>query len=78
MRFQIVMNMPSFGGNGVHQIIAEYPVDSLEEFVDALSNRDFIVVDEFYRHNETKEYYQVDPIVLNPLFIGKVKVFKAT
>jgi len=35
-------------------------------------------VDEFYRHNETKEYYQVDPIVLNPLFIGKVKVFKAT
>ena len=72
------MNMPSFNGNGVHQIVAEYPVNSLEEFVDAISNRDFIIVDEYYKSNETKEYYKVDQIVLNPLFVGKIKVFKVT
>jgi PhoH-like ATPase len=40
------MNMPSRSGNSVHQIIGEHPAQSLEELTDALSDSDFIIVDE--------------------------------
>jgi len=77
MKFQVTMNMPSFtAGNLVHQVIAEYPVRSLEDFIKALSSVDFLIVDEWYRNAETKEYYFAGQVALNPLIIGKVKVFK--
>ena len=77
MKFQVTMNMPSFtAGNLVHQVIAEYPVRSLKEFVAALSFNDFLIVDEWYRNAETKEYYFAGEVALNPLIVGKVKVFK--
>jgi hypothetical protein len=77
MKFQVTMNMPSFtAGNLVHQVIAEYPVRSLEDFIKALSSADFIIVDEWYRNAETKEYYFAGQVALNPLIVGKVKVFK--
>jgi hypothetical protein len=73
MRFQVTMNMPSFTGNLVHQVIAEYPVDSLEEFTKALSETDFLIVEEWYRDNETKELYVAGEVAINPLMVGKVK-----
>lgn len=74
MRFQITMNMPSKSGNAVHQVIGEYPASSLEDFVDAMSQEDFIVVDEIYKDNQTGSLFSNGLVALNPLFIGKVKV----
>lgn len=74
MRFQITMNMPSKSGNAVHQVIGEYPANSLEDFVDAMSQEDFIVVDEIYKDNQTGSLFSNGLVALNPLFIGKVKV----
>jgi len=81
MRFQITMNMPSRSGNSVHQIIGEHPAQSLEEMTEALACSDFIIVDEIYKDNEAARgvgnFYSVGKIALNPLFIGKVKVFQS-
>lgn len=74
MRFLITMNMASYSGNMVHQINAEYPVDTLEEFVDALATNDFIVVEEFYKDRIDGEYYSRGRVVLNHRYIGKIKV----
>jgi hypothetical protein len=77
MKFQITMNMASFSGNNlVHQIIGEYPVNSLEEFIKVLSGNDFVIVEEWYRNVESREYYRAGTVALNPLLIGKLKVFK--
>lgn len=74
MRFQITMNMPSKSGHPVHQVIGEYPVNSLEDFVLAMSQEDFIVVDEIYKDNQGGGHFSNGMVALNPLFIGKVKV----
>lgn len=80
MRFQITMNMPSRSGNSVHQIIGEHPAKNLEELTEALSDSDFIIVDEIYKDNEavrgSGNFYSVGKIALNPLFIGKIKVLQ--
>ncbi len=79
MRFQITMNMPSRSGNSVHQIIGEHPARDLEELVKILSQSDFIIVDEIYKDNDASRglgnFYSVGKIAINPLFIGKIKVF---
>lgn len=79
MRFQITMNMPSRSGNSVHQIIGEHPAKTLEELVDILSQSDFIIVDEIYKDNDAARgmgnFYSVGKLAINPLFIGKIKVF---
>lgn len=80
MRFQITMNMPSRSGNSVHQIIGEHPAQTLEELTYAMSDSDFIIVDEIYKDNESVRgpgnFYSVGKIALNPLFIGKVKALQ--
>lgn len=76
MRFQITLNMPSFSGNSVHQVVGEYPVDSLAEFIEAMSRSDFIIVNEMYRHAENKQYYEAGEVAINPMVVGKVKVWK--
>lgn len=80
MRFQITMNMPSRSGNSVHQIIGEHPAQSLEELAEEMSDSDFIIVDEIYKDSVASggvgNFYSVGKIALNPLFIGKVKVFQ--
>lgn len=75
MRFQITMNMPSKSGHPVHQVIGEYPVNSLEDFIEAMSEEDFILVDEIYKDNQTGAHFSNGMVALNPLFIGKVKAF---
>lgn len=80
MRFQITMNMPSRSGNSVHQIIGEHPAENLEELTMAMSHADFIIVDEIYKDNDAIRgagtFYSAGKIAINPLFIGKVKVFQ--
>jgi hypothetical protein len=73
MRFYITMNMPSRSGSNIHQIIAEHPARSLDEFNEILSDSEFVVVEEFYRKQEGS-FYSVGDIILNTMHIGKVKV----
>lgn len=79
MRFQITMNMPSRSGNSVHQIIGDHPARDLAEMVDIISSSDFIIVDEIYKDNDSGRgngnFYSVGKLAINPLFIGKIKVF---
>lgn len=73
MRFAITLNMPSHKGNLVHQVMGEYPVNSLEEFLDVIDDFGFIIVNEIYRDEVSKETRDNGPIGINRRFIGKVK-----
>ena len=77
MRFQITMNRPSRSGNSVHQIIADYPAETLDAFVDALTENNFLVVEEVYKDNEagkSSNFYKVGDIAINSRYVGKIKV----
>ena len=56
MRFLLTLNMPSASGNLVHQVNAEYPVDSLEDFVEALTHNEFVIIQEYYRDQRSEEH----------------------
>lgn len=74
MRFLITMNMPSYTGNAVHQMQVEYPANSLEEFIKVLSDRDFVIVEEFYKVRESHGYESRGDIAISYRYIGKIKV----
>lgn len=78
MRFLITMNMPSRAGGNIHQIIAEYPVDTLPDFVEVLQRNDFVVVEEFYKDADANRgipvYYSVGHTAINHRYIGKIKI----
>ena len=78
MRFLITMNMPSRKGELVHQVICEYPVSSIDGFLDAINDADFILVEEFYRKPDNAGFYSVGMMVLNTMHIGKVKAERET
>ena len=73
MRFLITLNMPSRKGELVHQVICEYPVSSIEELLEDLNERDFIIAEEFYRKPDNAGFYRVGMMVLNTMHIGKIK-----
>jgi len=73
MRFLITLNMPSRKGELVHQVICEYPVSSIEGFLDAINDSDFLLVEEFYRKPDNAGFYSVGLMILNTMHIGKVK-----
>jgi len=74
MRFLLTLNMPSYSGNSVHQVNAEYPAQSLDALVEALSTNDFIIVEEFYKDRVDGEYYSRGPVAINHRYVGKIKV----
>lgn len=74
MRFLITMHMPSYSGNLVHQVNVEHPADSLEKFIDALTENDFVVVEEFYRDPKTASDYSRGFMAINHRYVGKIKV----
>jgi len=74
MRFLVTMHMPSYSGNLVHQMNVEHKSTSLEEFVDALSKEDFVVVEEFYRDPTTGSDNSRGMTAINHRYVGKIKV----
>ena len=74
MRFLVTLNMPSRKGELVHQIVCRYPVDSIEGFLDAINESDFLLVEEFYRKPDNAGFYSVGMMILNTMHIGKVKM----
>lgn len=77
MRFLITLNMPSYSGNLVHQINAEHPAESLEEFVDILTSNDFVIIEEFYKDQQTGMDNSRGKMAINYRFVGKVKVMNS-
>jgi hypothetical protein len=80
MRFLFTMHMPSFSGNLVHQVIGDYPAESLAEMTDIIANSDFIIVNEIYKNDDGRNkpiYFEKGEVSLNCLHIGKVKAFAA-
>jgi hypothetical protein len=75
MRFLITMNMPSYSNNLVHQMTVEHDSKSLDDFVEALSSNEFVIVEEFYKDPRTDaDYYSRGHVALNYRYIGKIKV----
>jgi hypothetical protein len=67
------MNMPSRKGELVHQVICEYPAKGIEDFLEAINENEFILVEEFYRKPDNAGFYSVGMMILNTMHIGKVK-----
>jgi hypothetical protein len=71
------MNMPSRNGGPIHQIVAQHPSRSLEEFVDELEENHFVIVEEYYKDSDASKaapsYYSVGKTALNRIDIGKIK-----
>ncbi len=74
MRFLVTLNMPSRKGELVHQVVCEYPCETIEDFHAVLQGEDFVLVEEFYRKAENAGFFPVGPLILNTMHIGKVKV----
>lgn len=78
VRFLITMNMPARSGSAIHQIMAEHPAKSLEEFVDRLESEDFVIVEEFYKDQSSPKfaptYYSAGMTAINQRYVGKVKL----
>ena len=82
MRFLLTMHMPTRApdsgtpDNLVHQMHVEHKQsNSLADFVEAISQRDFVIVEEFYRDPQTGSYYSRGNLAINCLHIGKIKIF---
>jgi len=77
MRFIITMNMPSYGGSAIHQVMCDYPAKNLAEFCAALERNDFLIVDELYKNSKggygADPYYSVGYTAINHLHVGKIK-----
>jgi hypothetical protein len=78
MRFVITMNMPANSGNLIHQVMCEYPANSIEDFCKALEQNDFLIVDELYKNSKNvgygmDPYYCVGKTAINHLHVGKIK-----
>lgn len=77
MRFLVTMNMASKSNNLVHQVICDYPVQSIEEFLEELTNEDFILCEHYYRESPNKVtlWTLKGKMILNTSLIGKVMEF---
>ena len=76
MRFLITMSMPSYNNNLVHQMQVEHSdSSSLDDFVNALTTNDFVVVEEFYKDPYRDGYQSRGMVAVNYRYVGKIKVF---
>ena len=80
--FFITMNIHARSGTPTHMIVGALSgVDTVEEFYSEIEGKDFLLIEEFYRGNgpnsirdkDGSEYHSVGTILLNVMYIGKVK-----
>ena len=81
--FFITMNMHARSGTPTHMIVGALPgVSTVEEFYREIEGKDFLPIEEFYRGNggsdcvrdrDGSDYHSVGTILLNVMYIGKVK-----
>ena len=78
MRFLVTLNMPSYSNNLVHQVNVEHGGSkSLEEFVEALTANDFVVVEEFYKDPKSNTDYSPGMMAINHRVVGKIKILNS-
>ena len=80
MRFVFTMNLPSYKGNLVQQVIGDHDSKSLESLCDTLNNEGFITVAQYYNvihRNGEREWQYKGQMILNTDHIGKVQEFVA-
>ena len=73
MRFEIISNMPTKKGDLVQRWIVEHPAKNLVEFVNELTDYDFVIVEEFFPDEVTKAYKSHGFAALNRRVVGKIK-----
>jgi len=76
MRYIFTLNMPSKGGNPIHQVIGEHPAANLHELMEAMEGADFLLVEEYYIERDHMGEAGLTPhgfIAINPMIIGKIK-----
>ena len=76
MKFLLTMNMPSVNGKAVHQIVAEHNSKDVGEFAEYVADHNVIVVEEFYKDDDTGQIRSQGSIALNCSLIGKIKAYK--
>lgn len=82
MKFLVTMNMPvrtrdkTAQTQFVHQVIVEHRSKDLEDFLNLLNERDFVLVEEFYK--DDSGYFSVGAMILNSSHIGKIKLLNNT
>lgn len=78
--FLITLNMPNGSGkNPVHQVVAEHPAASIQEFSEELNDRAFVVVKQWYFQIDAitgrRDMIDRGDLILNADHIGKVAVY---
>jgi len=71
--------MASFSNNLVHQIICDYPSESVDDFAEALNESQFLVVDQYYNIEDKvtgkREWEYKGPLIINSNVVGKVQQY---
>ena len=78
MRFVFTMNLPSYKGNLIQQVIGDHDAKSIESLCDTLNSDGFIIVNQYYNivhRNGEREWQFKGPMILNTDHVGKVQVF---
>ena len=77
MLFTFTLNMANSSGKATHNVIGDAgdSLDSFHALVSFISNNEFLVVDEFYKHGEQSELRPASEVAINCRLIGKVKTF---
>jgi hypothetical protein len=73
MRFEMIMNMPTKRGDLIHRLVVEHPANSVVEFVNELTEFDFVIVEEFFPDEVTKAYKSHGLAAINRRYVAKVK-----
>ena len=72
----LTLNIPTKNGMS-HMIIVEHPAETLEEFQEALHSEDFILMEEWQKHEYGYgELKRGDLLLVNHQLIGKVRIYK--
>ena len=79
VRFIFTLNMGSYKGRIVHQVVGDVDVADIGQLCETLNDTDFIVVDQYYNVNDedstSQDWKYKGHLVLNTSNIGKVQQY---
>lgn len=73
MRFEVIMNMPTKKGDLIHRLVVEHPARNIVEFVNELTEFDFVIVEEFFPDDNIGAYKSHGLAAINRRYVGKIK-----
>lgn len=78
MKIMITMNMPNSSGMPLHKLIAETPHQSIQQLFEHISEREFILVNQFYvsRSRDGEALWDdLGVVILNTYHIAKIQEY---